>query len=108
MITPIDPDFMKKRQVAAKGPDGAYDIWGPYEPPVKQGIHGTAVAVDFDLCVGDGACLTVCPTDVFGWVETPGHPLSEKKVAPVREKQCIFCTACEGACPVLAIKITPQ
>ena len=106
MVTPIDPDFMKNRQKVAKGPNGAYDIWGPYEPPTKQGIHGTAVAVDFDICVADGACIDACPVNVFEWVETPGHPASAKKAAPVREKDCIFCTACESVCPPLAIKIT--
>jgi NAD-dependent dihydropyrimidine dehydrogenase PreA subunit len=106
MATPIDPDFMKNRQKVAKGANGAYDIWGPFEPPTKQGIHGTAVAVDFDLCVADGACIDACPVNVFEWVDTPGHPASAKKAAPVREKDCIFCTACESVCPVLAIKIT--
>lgn len=106
MVTPIDPDFQKNRQKVAKGPNGAYDIWGPHEPPAKEGIHGTAVAVDFDLCVADGACIDACPVNVFEWVDTPGHPASAKKAAPIREKDCIFCTACESVCPVLAIKIT--
>ena len=39
MVTPIDPDFMKKRQKVAKGPNDSYDIWGPYTPPAVQGIH---------------------------------------------------------------------
>ena len=60
MVTPIDPDFMKHRTVVGKGEGGAYDIWGPVEPPTKLGIHGTAVAVDYDLCVADGACIDAC------------------------------------------------
>lgn len=106
MVTPIDPDFMKNRKVVAKGENNAYDIWSPYEPPAKLGIHGTAVAVDFDLCVADGACIDACPVNVFDWFETPGHPASAKKARPIREKDCIFCTACESVCPVLCIKIT--
>ena len=106
MVTPIDPDFMKHRTVVGKGEGGAYDIWGPVEPPTKLGIHGTAVAVDYDLCVADGACLDACPVNVFDWQDTPGHPASAKKARPIREKDCIFCTACESVCPVLAIKIT--
>ncbi|GIU70928.1 MAG: hypothetical protein KatS3mg003_0407 [Candidatus Nitrosocaldaceae archaeon] len=102
----IDPEFMKKRQVATTSEHG-YKIWGPYEPPVKLGIHGTSVAVDFDLCVGDGACIEACPVNVYEWVETKGHPLSEKKAAPVREPDCIACLACESVCPPKAIKITP-
>ncbi len=106
MVTPIDPDFMKKLQKTAKGPNDSYDIWGTFTPPQKLGIHGTAVAVDFDLCVGDGACIDACPVNVFEWVEYPGNAASAKKAAPIREKDCIFCTACESVCPVLAIKIT--
>ncbi len=102
----IDSDFMKKRQVATKSEHG-YKIWGPYEPPLKLGIHGTAVAVDFDLCIGDGACIEACPVNVYEWVETKGHPLSAKKAAPVREPDCIACLACENVCPPKAIKITP-
>ena len=102
----IDPDFMKKRQVAKKSEHG-YKIWGPIEPPVKLGIHGTSVAVDFDLCVGDGACIEACPVGVYEWVDTKGHPLSEKKAAPVKEPDCIACLACESVCPPKAIKITP-
>jgi NAD-dependent dihydropyrimidine dehydrogenase PreA subunit len=107
MTTPIDPEFNKNRTVTAEKHHG-HDVWGPVELPIKLGIHGTAVAVDFDLCVADGDCLTACPTNVFDWMDTPGHPASAKKADPTRENQCIFCTACESVCPVLAIKINPD
>ncbi|MFQ5919272.1 MAG: ferredoxin family protein [Thermoplasmata archaeon] len=100
----IDPDFMNTREVAEQHYD--HDVWGPLEPPEKLGIHGTHVAVDFDLCIEDGACIPVCPTDVFEWEDTPGHPESEKKADPTREADCIDCMACEAVCPVEAIKIT--
>ncbi|MEM4237742.1 MAG: ferredoxin family protein [Candidatus Nitrosocaldaceae archaeon] len=102
----IDPEFMKKLQVVTKSQHG-YKIWGVYEPPTKLGIHGTAVAVDFDICIGDGACIEACPVNVYEWVETPNHPLSSKKAAPAREPDCIACLACENVCPPKAIKITP-
>ncbi len=101
----IDPDFMKHRQKV--GEHNGHAVWGPVEPPTKLGIHGTNVAVDFDICIADGACIDVCPVNVYEWVETPGHPKSDKKADPVREQDCIFCLACEAACPVKAIKITP-
>jgi NAD-dependent dihydropyrimidine dehydrogenase PreA subunit len=103
----IDPDFQTNRQVVGTSPEGS-QIWGPVEPPAKLGIHGTWVAVDFDLCVADGACIDACPESVFEWRDTPGHPQSEKKAAPVKEEACIFCMACESVCPPLAIKITPK
>ena len=31
----------------------------------KLGIWGSVVAVDFDICVADGACIDACPVDVF-------------------------------------------
>ena len=100
---PIDPDFKSKRQQV--GEHNGHPVWGPVEEPTKLGIHGNIVAVDFDLCIADGACIDVCPVGVFEWVDTPGHPASDKKADPVNESQCIFCLACETACPPEAIKI---
>lgn len=104
----IDPDFQKNQKVVKNDEQFGYQIWSPYEPPAKLGIHGTWVAVDFDLCIADGACLDACPENVFAWVDTPGHPASAKKAAPAKEDACIFCMACESVCPVVAIKITPK
>ena len=99
----IDPDFMKQ---PVAGEHNAHKVRGEVKPPDKLGIHGTSVAVDQDLCEGDGICITVCPVSVFDWVDSPGHPISVKKSDPVNEKDCIFCRACEAQCPVKAIKIT--
>src|SRR5881397_4198626 len=27
----------------------------------EYGVHGSAVGVDFDICIADGICITVCP-----------------------------------------------
>ncbi len=101
---PIDPDFIKKLKVA--GEHAGHAVRGEVNPPTKLGIHGTNVAVDQDACTGDGVCIDICPVSVFGWVDTPGHPASEKKSDPVNESACIFCRACEVQCPGQAIKIT--
>lgn len=100
----IDVNFRNNRQVA--GEHIEHKVWGPVNAPELLGIHGTAVAVDFDICVADGACIEACPVNVFEWFETPGHPASEKKADPTRESECIFCMACETVCPPVAIKIT--
>ena len=111
---PIDPDFESNREVV--GEHEGHKVWGPVDPPETLGIHGTHVAVDFDICIGDGACIDVCPVEVFEWYDTPGtnphkhHPdlpplVREQKADPVREDDCIDCMACETACPVEAIKI---
>jgi NAD-dependent dihydropyrimidine dehydrogenase PreA subunit len=101
---PIDPDFMKNRQVT--GEHNGHKVRGEVKPPEKLGIHGTQVALDQDVCNGDGICISVCPVSVFDWIDTPGHPTSEKKSDPINEPQCIFCRACEVQCPTAAIKIT--
>jgi NAD-dependent dihydropyrimidine dehydrogenase PreA subunit len=100
---PIDPSFKTKRQ-----PVGTFQgikVWGPTDPPGQLGVWGTEVCVDFDICVADGACIEACPVNVYEWLETPGHPASEKKPFMIREKDCIFCMACENVCPPQCVKI---
>jgi NAD-dependent dihydropyrimidine dehydrogenase PreA subunit len=100
---PIDAKFKEKRQVV--GTYQGIKVWGPIDPPGQLGIWGQEVANDFDICVADGACIEACPVNVFEWLETPSHPASDKKAFMIREKDCIFCIACENVCPPQAIKI---
>ena len=131
---PIDPDFLNKpdefpttgehigHKVLAEGRERIDNEGKPY--PTKKGIHGTHVAVDWEACIADGACMDVCPVDVFEWQLNPGakgtgqHKPDDPgtpeyveyltdKCDPIRESDCIDCMACETACPTLAIKITP-
>ncbi len=101
----IDVNFRSTRQIVED--HEGHHVWGPINAPGLLGIHGTMVAVDFDTCIADGACIEACPVNVFEWLETLGHPLSEKKPDPAREPECIACLACETVCPTVAIKITP-
>ena len=100
---PIDASFKSKRQEA--GTFQGIKVWGPVDPPGQLGIWGTEVCVDFDICIADGACIEACPVNVYEWLETPGHPASEKKPFMIREKDCIFCMACENVCPPQCVKI---
>jgi NAD-dependent dihydropyrimidine dehydrogenase PreA subunit len=100
---PIDPEFKSKRQVT--GTYQGIKVWGPIDPPGQLGIWGTEVTVDFDICVADGACIEACPVNVYEWLDTPGHSASEKKPFMIREKDCIFCMACENVCPPQCVKI---
>ena len=100
---PIDTKFKEKRQQVGKFQDIA--VWGPLDAPGQLGIWGTNVCIDFDICVADGACIEACPVNVYEWLDTPGHPASDKKAFMVREKDCIFCLACENVCPPQAVKI---
>jgi NAD-dependent dihydropyrimidine dehydrogenase PreA subunit len=128
----IDPAFMQKPEefpvtgehfshaVRAEGKDRPDGDGKPY--PTRNGIHGTAVAVDFEACIADGVCMDVCPVFVFEWLLNPGQAGTGKekivekgtpdwdkyrtdKCDPVREADCIFCMACETSCPTLSIKI---
>ncbi len=101
---PIDPDFQKKRKKVGK--EKGIAIWGPLNPPEKLGICGTYVAVDRDICNGCGICLKVCPQQLYDWMETSGHPTSNKKAFPAKESICVQCYKCENQCPVQAIRIT--
>ncbi|HEX2557450.1 MAG TPA: 4Fe-4S dicluster domain-containing protein [Nitrososphaera sp.] len=100
---PIDAKFKEKRQQV--GTFQGIKVWGPYDAPGQLGIWGDYVCIDFDICVADGACIEACPVNVYEWLETPGHPASDKKAFMVREKDCIFCIACENVCPPQAVKI---
>jgi NAD-dependent dihydropyrimidine dehydrogenase PreA subunit len=100
---PIDPEFKSKRSVS--GTYQGIKVWGPVDSPGQLGIWGSEVTVDFDICIADGACIEACPVNVFEWLETPGHPASEKKPFMIREKDCIFCMACENVCPPQCVKI---
>ena len=100
---PIDQSFKSKRQIV--GQFQGINVWGPIDPPGQLGIWGTEVCVDFDICIADGACIEACPVNVFEWLDTPGHPASDKKPFMIREKDCIFCMACENVCPPQCVKI---
>ncbi len=100
---PIDAKFKETRQVV--GTYQGIKVWGPIDPPGQLGIWGQDVCIDFDICVADGACIEACPVNVYEWLETPGHPASDKKAFMIREKDCIFCIACENVCPPQAVKI---
>ena len=84
---PIDPNSKKKRQLV-----GSYQgikVWGPIRPAGQLGIWGEEVCIDFDICVADGACIEACPVNVYEWLETPGHPASDKKAFMI-EKRTVY------------------
>ena len=42
---------------------------------------------------------------LYEWMDTPGHPTSEKKAFPARGSDCIQCFRCENKGPVKAIRV---
>lgn len=97
------------------------------EKLVPLGVSGTMVAVDWDSCVADGACIEACPVQVFQWYRTEkdipaidalnetfegtGSSVKEErkdytdKADPIKEHDCIWCMACVSVCPPQAIKV---
>ncbi len=53
--------------------------------------------VDKNKCTGCGACVSVCPQNVF--------ELKDGKSNVVRPENCVECNACVDNCPVSAIKL---
>ncbi len=147
---PIPEDFPKGLKpigkIALEGGEHFHFMWGPgrkaeaaenaeviasYKARGEKieplGVSGTMVAVDWDSCVADGACIEACPVQVFQWYRTEkdvpavkaknqtftGTGSSEKehradftdKADPIREHDCIWCMACVSVCPPQAIKV---
>jgi NAD-dependent dihydropyrimidine dehydrogenase PreA subunit len=84
----------------------------------KLGVSGTMVAVDWDSCVADGACIEACPVQVFQWYRTEKDISAKKainetfdgtgssvKEEPIREHDCIWCMACVSVCPPQAVLV---
>lgn len=46
----------------------AYKAGGEEYSPI--GVQGTMVAVDWDSCIADGACIEAYPVQVFQWYRT--------------------------------------
>ena len=55
--------------------------------------------VDDTRCVGDGACVAVCPTGCLALAD--GVPWL------ARPRDCVSCGACVEVCPTGAVKLVP-
>jgi len=97
------------------------------EEQVPLGVSGTMVAVDWDSCIADGACIEACPVQVFQWYRTEkdipakdvvgqtfagtGSDVKDErkdltdKADPIREHDCIWCMACVSESIPAAIKV---
>jgi NAD-dependent dihydropyrimidine dehydrogenase PreA subunit len=63
--------------------------------------NGESLQIDASLCTGCGACIEVCPHEVFLIEEKDGHTM-----ASIRDRgDCMECGACAKNCPVKAIAV---
>lgn len=59
------------------------------------------ITVDFEKCIGCGACVQVCPFMVYEL-----RPVEKKKKGfPVYQEDCFLCQSCQAQCPTDAITI---
>ena len=109
---PIDIEYKDKMDQSAPfktSTGNMVQTWGRVGADNKvMGVWGEFCSVDFDICIGDGACIDACPVAVYEFFDFPGNVGSTKKPLQINEPDCIFCLACEGVCPPQAIKIYPQ
>jgi 4Fe-4S ferredoxin len=104
LVAPTDLGFVGKIEIdkdlcigcgrcAQVCPYQAMDVKKPFQGEVKL-IEKNLVRCD---PLGCQACFNVCPAKCW-YVDERG------KAAPVKD-QCIFCGACEKACPISAIEV---
>ncbi len=55
------------------------------------------VDVKEEACVGCGACIDVCPVEVFA--------LQQAKAVPANQDDCLGCESCIGVCGLEAITV---
>ena len=53
--------------------------------------------VDKEKCIGCGACISICPKEVF--------ELKDDKAVVVKPEDCIECNSCVTSCSVETIKM---
>lgn len=66
----------------------------------KEGFRGQP-EVNFDLCIGCGACASVCPPKLIGVIDENGIRYMPRELA-----RCTYCGRCEDVCPQKAITMT--
>jgi adenylylsulfate reductase subunit B len=60
------------------------------------------IKIDYDNCQGCKTCMKACFADVIRWDDTDDKPVI------AYPEDCVWCLACEAACPVQCIEVIPN
>jgi len=60
------------------------------------------IEIDFEACSGCKTCMNACFVDVIRWDK------EEKKPIVAYPEDCVWCYACEIACPEQCIEVVPE
>jgi NAD-dependent dihydropyrimidine dehydrogenase PreA subunit len=60
------------------------------------------IEINLQTCKGCKACVNACFVDVLRWDE------ATKKPVVAYPEDCVWCLACEAACPVQCIEVIPN
>jgi adenylylsulfate reductase subunit B len=59
------------------------------------------IQIDLDICNGCKMCIGACFVDVIRWDAEGERPVA------VYPEDCVWCLACEVACPAQCIEVVP-
>lgn len=60
------------------------------------------IKIDLDSCQGCKSCMKACFADVIRWDDAEDKPVA------AYTDDCVWCLACEEACPVNCIEVIPN
>ena len=60
------------------------------------------IEIDLDLCNRCKLCVDSCFLDVLRWDDKEENPVA------AYPEDCVWCLACEDACPVQCIEVIPS
>jgi NAD-dependent dihydropyrimidine dehydrogenase PreA subunit len=60
------------------------------------------IKIDMDMCNSCKTCVDSCWIDVFRWDDKEDKPIA------AYPEDCVWCFACELACPVKCIEVMPE
>ncbi|MFA6951655.1 MAG: 4Fe-4S binding protein [Candidatus Methanomethylophilaceae archaeon] len=80
----------------------------PYEKMWVPDNYRGRPGLDFNMCLGCGMCVRMCPTTAIVLVDAPDDDGNIVKRPQINMGRCAFCGYCAEYCPVDAMTVTPE